>query len=314
MSCDPHVDNAQVVRSHAERDVAAPVCLTRDGKPDPAEGHEVALPRCLHQIHLRGADERRDIDGLRLREDFARSANLDDAAVVEHRDAIGKRHRFFLVVRDVHRGRAECALQRVQLDSRLEPQLRIEVRQRLVEKEETWLSNDGAGEGASLLLAARQLPRCAREQVCDADLLRGGCDCLFDRVRRSAHHLQREPDVLRNRHVRIERVALEHHRHVALTRLLRCHVDTVHVHVAFAHCLEPREDAQRGRLARPRRSEEDEEFAGLDHQVDAMQHGGGAVALDDALESHAAAQLCGAHRGPSCGSRVETALIADLRP
>ena len=114
-----------------------------------------------------------DRDSLRSREDSARRANLHDAAVHENGDAVGKRHRFFLVVRDVHGGRAECPLQRMQLESRFHPQLGIEVRQRLVKQEQARLADDRARKRAALLLSAGELPGRALQQVPDADL-RGG--------------------------------------------------------------------------------------------------------------------------------------------
>jgi hypothetical protein len=87
--------------------------------------------------------------------------------------------------------------------------------------------------------------------------------------------------------VRIERVALEHHRHVALARLLGGDVGAVHRHRAGAHRLQAGEDAQRRRLARARGAEQDEELARPDLEVDAVQHRRRAVALDDALQLHA---------------------------
>ena len=99
-------------------------------------------------------------------------ADLHDAAVHEHRHAVGERHRLFLVVRDVDRGDAERALQLLQLEARFEAQLGVEVGQRLVEQEEARLAHDGARQRDALLLAARELARPAREQVADADLAR----------------------------------------------------------------------------------------------------------------------------------------------
>ena len=247
-----------------------------------------ALPDPGQQVHRRRADEGRDVDGLRTREHVARRSHLDDASVHEHRDPVGERHRLFLVVRDVHRGRRERALQRVQLEPRLQAQLGVEVGQRLVEEEQARLAHDGARERAALLLAAGQLARCAREKVADADLRRGVRDSLLDGVRSGADHAQRKADVLRHRHVRVERVALEHHRDVALPRLLGGHVHAVDHDLAGAHLLETGKDAQRGGLARPGRSQQDEELAGRDRKVDAMQHRGLAVPLHDAFEAHAA--------------------------
>ena len=68
-------------------------------------------------------------------------------------------------------------------------------------------------------------------------------------------------DVLGHGHVRIERVALEHHRDVAVARLDARHVAVADVHGAGGRDLEAGEHAQRGRLAAARRPEQHEERA-----------------------------------------------------
>ncbi len=93
----------------------------------------------------------------RTREYFGRCADLRDPAFHEDCHPIGDRHRFFLVVRDVDGRDAERALQLAQLDARLEPQFRVEVRQRLVEQEQARLTNDRARQRAALLLSAGKL-------------------------------------------------------------------------------------------------------------------------------------------------------------
>ena len=95
----------------------------------------------------------------RPREDLARRADLDDAAVHEDGDAVGERHRLFLVVRDVDGGDAERALQLAQLEARLEAQLGVEVGERLVEQEQARLAHDRARQRAR---AAAGRPRAGR--------------------------------------------------------------------------------------------------------------------------------------------------------
>ena len=60
--------------------------------------------------------------------------------------------------------------------------------------------------------------RLAVEVVAEADDLRRLRDPLAASAFGTLRMLQREPDVLGNRHVRIERVVLEHHRDIALAR------------------------------------------------------------------------------------------------
>ena len=90
---------------------------------------------------------------------FGRRADLLDAALVEHRDAVGDGVRLLLVVGDVDRGDAELALQQLELGAHLDAQLGVEVGQRLVEQQHLGLDHDGAGERDALLLAAGELRR-----------------------------------------------------------------------------------------------------------------------------------------------------------
>ena len=270
----------------------------------------VPFPLAGEQVHRRRADEAGDVDRHRPGEDLARRADLDDAAVHEDGDAVGERHRLFLVVGDVDGGDAERALQLAQLEAGLEAQLGVEVGERLVEQEQARLANDRARQRDALLLAAGELARRSLQQVADADLGGRPGDGAADLVARDADHLQREADVLLDRHVRIERVALEHHRDVALAGLLRRHVDAVHQHAARVHRFEAGEDAQRRRLARSRRAEQDEELARLDREVDAVQHRRLAVLLDDALDADGA----GVDRHDRRDLGRSSALICGLRP
>ena len=96
-----------------------------------------------------------------------------------------------------------------------------------------------------------------------------------------------------DRQVRVERVALEHHGHVAVLG-----VDVVDDAVAdgdraVTELLEPGHEAQRRRLAAARGAEQDEELAVGDRQGEVVDRGGLAEALGDPLE----ADLC--QRAPS---------------
>ena len=170
-------------------------------------------------------------------------------------------------MRDVHGRDVELALDARDLRAHLHAQLRVEVRERLVHEEDLGLAHDRAPHRHPLPLAAGELPRLAVEMVGEADDLRGLRDPLLRFLLRHFAQLQREPDVLRNRHVRIERVVLEHHRDIA--RAGRQVVDdtVADPNVALADLLEAGDHAQRRRLAAARRSDEDDELAVLDVEV-----------------------------------------------
>jgi hypothetical protein len=102
------------------------------------------------------------------------------------------------------------------------------------------------------------------------------------------HHTQRKGDVLLHSHVRIERIALKHHRHVAVARFGVSHVDAIEEHPPLGRLVETRDDAQRRRLAGTRWPKQGKELARLDLEIDAVQRRNGAVSLDDILEHHLA--------------------------
>ena len=93
---------------------------------------------------------------------------------------------------------------------------------------------------------------------------------------------QRGGDVVRGRLLRVERVGLEHHRQVALGGRGPGRVDPGQVHGAVVGLLEPRDHAQRRRLARPGRAEQHEERALRDVEVQIPQGVHVAEGLPDA--------------------------------
>src|SRR5205814_683711 len=81
-------------------------------------------------------------------------------------------------------------------------------------------------------------------------------------------------DVLRDRHVRPERVALEDHRHAPSLRrhhaLRRRESPLAHPDLAGLRLEEPGDETERGRLAAAGRAEERDELAGLHLQREAV--------------------------------------------
>ena len=95
-------------------------------------------------------------------------------------------------------------------------------------------------------------------------------DALVDLGLRRVPQLQREGHVVGHRHVRIERVVLEHHGDVAL--LGRHVVDDARADadLAAGDVLQPGDHAQQRRFAAARRADQDDELAVGDVDVDAM--------------------------------------------
>ena len=148
--------------------------------------------------------------------DLRRRADLLDRSLAQHRDLVGHRHRLDLVVGDVQERPAQRAVDAGELGAHLDAQLEVEVRQRLVHQERARVAHQRAPERDALHLAARQLRRLALEQLLDVQQLGDALDLRVDLGLGQLARPQRRGDVLRRRLLRVQRVALEHHRQIAL--------------------------------------------------------------------------------------------------
>jgi hypothetical protein len=168
--------------------------------------------------HVVVADEAGDEGVGRRLVQLLGARDLLDAAVVEERDAIRERARLRLVVRDEHHGHAELAMQAADLELHLLAQLLVERRERLVHQHHARLEHERARERDPLLLAARELLGLAPGELAQPDLVESGRDLLARLRGAGLAHAERERHVLLDGHVREERIALEHHAHVAAMR------------------------------------------------------------------------------------------------
>ena len=84
---------------------------------------------------------------------LGRSDLLDDA-LAQDGDPVAEGHGLGLVVRDIDGRRVQPALQVGDLTAHLDPQLGVEVGERLVEQERGGLAHDGTSHGDALALAA----------------------------------------------------------------------------------------------------------------------------------------------------------------
>ena len=169
-------------------------------------------------IHLRRADELRHEAIGRPVIQFERGADLLDRAVAQHHHAIGQRHRLDLIVSDVDRGCAELAVQLGDLDPGLAAQRGVEIGQWLVEQEHLGRAHNRPPDRNPLALAARQLCRPALQVGPEVEDCRGALDLVANHRLVDVRQPQRKRHVIGYRHVRIQRIRLEHHRQVALGR------------------------------------------------------------------------------------------------
>ena len=101
---------------------------------------------------------------------------------------------------------------------------------------------------------------------------RGLAHALVDHRLLGFPQLQAEGHVVEDGHVRIERVVLEHHRDVAILGRHVVDLASADRDRAAGDLLQPRDHAQQGRLAAARRADQDDEFAVLDIDIDAVDN------------------------------------------
>jgi hypothetical protein len=208
----------------------------------------------------------------RLVVELQRGVDLLQHAEVHHRDPVAHRHRLDLVVGHVDRGDAEVGLELGDVGAGRHPHLRVEVRQRLVHAEHLRGAHDRAAHRHPLPLTTESAFGLRLEvlgQLQDPGRLGHPLLALLDR---HLGHLQREGHVVGHRHVRVQRVVLEHHRDVAV---LGRHVGDVAVadeDLPGVDLLQPASIRRVVDLPHPR-ADEDHELAVADLEVDAGHRG-----------------------------------------
>ncbi len=105
-------------------------------------------------------------------------------------------------------------------------------------------------------------------------------DALLDLLLGEFAQLESERHVLEHRHMRVQRVILEHHGDVAVFRRQVVDDVTADIDVARGHFLESGDHAQRRRLAAAGRADQHNEFVVRDIEIDAANRFDIVVALD----------------------------------
>jgi hypothetical protein len=144
--------------------------------------------------------------------------------------------------------------------------------------------NSSGSRASARPLAARELARPAIEQVADLQHGRHALHGLVALGLGHAAHLERERDVGRDRHVRVQRVRLEHHRDVAIGRPGVSDVLAAEFDAAAARLLEPGDDVHQRALAAARRADQHQELAVGQVDVDLVQHARAAEEFVDAAQ------------------------------
>ena len=175
-------------------------------------------------------------------------------------------------------------------------QLGVEVRQRLVEEQHLRLQHERAGDRDALLLAAGEFGRRALLEpfrpTSSSFSIAIALASFFD----DALHGRAIGDVLEHRHVREQRIGLEHHAHVAVGGRELRHVAAADQDLALARHLEAGDHAQGRGLAAAGGAEQGHELARLDGEGDVVHGRDGAVALGHVAEFDGGRLLCRAER------------------
>src|SRR5438309_7708866 len=132
-------------------------------------------------------------------------------------DAVTPSYRLDLFGRDVEKRRSESALELPQLDPHIPPKFGVQAGEWLVEEKQFGVPDYGSAERDPLLLAARELARQALEEGDQSDNFGRPIDALLDVRLVNTLQPQAEGHVVEHGHVRVERIRLEHHRHIAIT-------------------------------------------------------------------------------------------------
>ncbi len=148
------------------------------------------------------------------------------------------------------------------------------------------MADDRAAHHDTLPLTSRQRARPSREQRFERERCGGGVDLAVDLVGRALAQPQREAHVLAHVEMRVERVALEHHRDVAIARLELVHAAAADCDLARRDRFETRDHSQQRRLAATGRADEHEELAVGDVEVDPLHHGDAVEALGKVADLH----------------------------
>src|SRR5262249_11872157 len=223
---------------------------------------------------IRGADEVGDEFAARQAVDLVGCAGLFDQSIAHHDDAVGHRQCFLQVVGDVERGDAEAVLEVAKFDAHIGAQLRIEIRQRLVEQQHRGLEYEGARQRHTLLLATRKLGGAPGTKFAHLHHVEPPLYLFCDFRHASFANPQPVGDVVEHGHVGPDRVGLEHHRQAALfgrnidLATGREHRHTVDPNLTGGWPLEPSDGAQCCGLAATGWSEQRQLFTGHDLEVD----------------------------------------------
>ena len=224
------------------------------------------------QVHRRRPDEPGHEQVRRFVVKGVRRVALLEHSVAKDGDAVAHRHRFDLVMGDVHRRHRQPRLELGELGSGLHPQLGVQVRERLVHQVHLRLANDRPAHGDALALAAREGLRLAIEEGLEIEHARHLAHPCRPLLLGNLVLLEGEAHVLCDRQLRVQGVVLEDHGDVPVAGPNAAHIAIADEDRPLIERLEAGKQAQRSGLARARRPDEHHQLAVVDLQIQ-VRHG-----------------------------------------
>ena len=201
-----------------------------------------------------------------------RRADLPDPAGLHHGHPVGHRQRLGLVVRDEDRGHTEGFA--AASSGRSAPPGAVARRGSTAARRTGTRADARRSRGPAPTRCCWPPESCPGRRSSKSPRRQAVAGRLGARAVRSALadllDTQRVGDVVAHRHVREQRVVLEHHRHVALARRPGRDVLAADAQRALGRRLQPGDRTQQRRLAAAGRAEQGEELAVGDRQVDAV--------------------------------------------
>ena len=174
---------------------------------------------------------------------------------------LAERHGLDLIVRDVDGRGGETLMQLLEVGAELGPQLCVQVRERLVEEVDARPAGERAPHRHALPLAAGELGGLAVQQLIEVrseltSLTRSAISAVGILCCRSP-----KARFCQDGLVRIQRVALEHHRDVAVPGRDAVHDLSADGDRSRGRLLQPRDHPEGGRLPAAGRPDQDHELA-----------------------------------------------------
>ena len=207
-------------------------------------------------------------------------------------------------MRDVDEGHAEPTLHDAELDPQLLAELRVEIRERLVEQEDLGLDHECPRDRHSLLLTSRELAGPAIAEAREPDEGEGLVHPPLPIGGSDVGDAKAVCDVVPYGHMREQRVILEDHRGTTTMRRQVVHAPPADLDIAGVRVVEPGDHPQRRRLPATGRAEERRERAPRNVERDVVHGEHTPEPLGDVGDAEVDRLRHGRHQGRSGRARA----------